>query len=106
LKLKKKEIDALSKIIKQICGEELEASTPKRRNPKLIIYKVSNELNIENAKELIMKQNSGLCIEKEDITPRYLFKDKRRANNLVIEVSSTTRMKFLGELNEIRLEHV
>ena len=24
-----------------------------------------------------MKQNSELCIEKEDITPRYLFKDKR-----------------------------
>jgi len=44
-----------------------------------------------------MKQNSRLCIEKEDITPRYLFKDKRKANNLVIEVYSTTRMKFLGK---------
>ena len=43
-----------------------------------------------------MKQNSELCVENEDITPRYLFKDKRKANNLVIEVNSTTRMKFLG----------
>jgi len=50
---------------------------------------------VENAKELIMKQNSELCIENEDITPRYLFKDKRKANNLVLEVNSTTRMKFL-----------
>jgi hypothetical protein len=80
-----------------VCGEELEASTPRHRNPRLIIYNVPEELNMENAKELIMKQNSQLCIEKEDITPRYLFKDKRRANNLVIKVNSRTRMKFLGK---------
>ena len=36
----KKEIDALSKTIKEKCGEELEASTPRRRNPRLIIYNV------------------------------------------------------------------
>jgi hypothetical protein len=51
----KKEIDALSKTINEKCGEELEASTPRRRNPRLIIYNVPDELNIENAKELIMK---------------------------------------------------
>ena len=72
-----KEIDALSKKINEVCGEDLEASTPQRRNPRLIIYNVPDEVNIENAKELIMKQNSELCIEKEDITPRFLFKDKR-----------------------------
>jgi len=44
-----------------------------------------------------MKQNKELCIEKENITPRYVFKDKRKANNLFIEVNSTTRMKFLEE---------
>jgi uncharacterized protein YyaL (SSP411 family) len=80
-----------------MCGEELEASTPKRRNPRLTIYNVPGELNIENAKELIIKQNSEQCIEKEDITPKYLFKDKRKANNLVIEVNSKKRMKFLGK---------
>ena len=93
----KQEIDSLSKTINELCGEELEATTPRRRNPRLIIYNVPDELNIENAKELIMKQNSELCVEKEDITPRYLFKDKRKANNLVIEVNSITRMKFLGK---------
>jgi len=80
-----------------VCGEELEASTPRCRNPRLIIYNVPDEVNIENAKELIMKQNSELCIEKEDITPRFLFKDKRKANNLVTEVNSKMRMKFLGK---------
>ena len=34
----KTEIDALNKTINEMCGEELEASTPKRRNPRLIIY--------------------------------------------------------------------
>jgi hypothetical protein len=39
-----------------MCGEELEASTPRRRrNPRLIVYNVPDELNIENVKELIMK---------------------------------------------------
>jgi len=93
----KNETDVLSKTINEMCGEELEASTPRRRNPRLIIYNVPDELNIENAKELIMTQNSELCIGKEDVTPRYLFKDKRKANNLVIEVNSRTRMKFLGK---------
>jgi hypothetical protein len=93
----KKEIDALSKTIIEVCGEELEASTPRRRNRRLIIYNVPEEVIIENAEELVMKQNSELCIEKEDITPRFLFKDKRKANNLVIEVNSKTRTKFLGK---------
>ena len=69
----KKEIDALSKTINKVCGKELDASTPRRRNPRLIIYNVPDELSMENAKDLIMKQNSELCIEKEDITPRNLF---------------------------------
>jgi hypothetical protein len=60
-----------------MCGQELEASTSRSRNLRRIIYNVPDELNIANAKELIMKENSELCIEKEDIT----FKDKRKANN-------------------------
>ena len=44
-----------------------------------------------------MKQNSELCIEKGDITPRYLFKDKIKSNNLVIEINSTRRKKLLGK---------
>ena len=79
--------------------------TPRRRKPGLIIYDVPDALNIENAKELIMKQNSELCIEKEDITPRYLFKDKRKANNLV-GGQFYDENEIPGEETEIRLEHV
>ena len=43
-----------------------------------------------------MKQNGEQRIGQEDIIPRYIFKDKRKAKNLVIEVNSTTRKKFLG----------
>jgi hypothetical protein len=71
-----------------MCSEELEASMPRLRNSRLIIYNFPDELNIENVKE----QSSELCIENDNITPRYLFKDKRKANNLVTEVNS---MKFL-----------
>ena len=41
------------------------------------------------------KQRYGL--RKRDITPRYLFKDRRKANNLVTEVNSMMIMKFLGK---------
>jgi hypothetical protein len=34
-----------------------------------------------------MMQNSEVGLGKEDITPRYLFKDRRKANNLVTEVN-------------------
>jgi len=44
-----------------------------------------------------MKKKSELCVEQENITPRCFFKDTRRASNLMIEVNSTTRMKFLGK---------
>ena len=93
----KTEIYALSKTINEVCGEELEASTPRRRNPRLIIYNVPDEINMENAQELIMTQNGEQSIGQEDITPRYIFKDKQKAKNLVIEVNSATRKKFLGK---------
>jgi len=51
----KLEIENRSKTINELCGEELEALTPRPRNPRLIIYNVPEELNFENAKELIMK---------------------------------------------------
>ena len=82
------------------------ALTPIRRIPRLLISNVPDELNIENAKELIMKQNSDLCVVNEDLTLEYIFKDKIKANNLVKEVNSTTRMKFLGKKKEIGLEYV
>jgi hypothetical protein len=52
---------------------------------------------MENAQELIMKQNSEQSIEQDDITPRYIFQDKRKAKNLVVEVNSITRKKLLGK---------
>ena len=50
----KQEIDALSKTVNEMYGDELEVSTPRRRYPRPIIYNVPDELNIENAKEQII----------------------------------------------------
>jgi len=41
------EIDAVSKTIIEMCGEELEASKPRRKNPRLIIYNVPDEINLK-----------------------------------------------------------
>jgi hypothetical protein len=42
----KQKIDAVSKTMNEMCGKELDASTPKRRNPRLIIYNVPDELTL------------------------------------------------------------
>ena len=76
----KQEIDALSKTINEMCGRELEASMPRCRNPRLIICNVPDGLNVGNAKELIMKQNSQLCVEQEDITARCPLRTREGPN--------------------------
>ena len=51
-----------------------------------------------------MKQNRELCIEKEDITPRYLFKDKEEGQQFSDRGQFNDENEVLGEENEISLE--
>ena len=92
----KSDADVICSNINNKCGDELEASGAKLRNPRLIIYNVPDEIQIENASEAIMHQNTELDLKDTDIVPKFLFKDKRNDNNLVIEVNSETRKKLLG----------
>ena len=93
----KKGIDALRKIQRNV-QRGIEASTPRRRNPRFIIYNVPDEVSIENAKELIMIQNSELGIENEDVTPRCLQVQEESQQ-------FSDRGQFYGENEVIREEN-
>jgi len=82
----KVDIEILNTKIIDKCGDRLEANVQKRRNPKIIIYNIPEEVTLENAEEIICAQNE-LALNKEDITPKFIFETKRKARNLVIELA-------------------
>ena len=79
-------IEILNTQIRDKCGDQLEANIQKRRNPRIIIYNIPEEVTLENAEEIICAQNE-LALNKGDITPKFVFETKRKARNLVIELA-------------------
>jgi hypothetical protein len=84
------DIQALQNQIRDKCGDRLETNVQKRRNPRLIIYNVPEETTLENAADIICDQNPELALTKEDITTKFIFKNKRNVRNLVIELTTKT----------------
>ena len=84
------DIQALQNQIRDKCGDRLETNVQKRRNPRLIIYNVPDETTLENAADIICDQNPELAVTREDITAKFIFKNKRNVRNLVIELTTET----------------
>jgi hypothetical protein len=82
------DIEALQNQIRDKCGDRLETNVQKRRNPRLVIYNVPDEITLENAADIICKQNRELELTKGDITTKFIFKNKMNARNLVIEIDT------------------
>jgi hypothetical protein len=84
------DIEALQNQKRGKCGDRLETNVQKRRNPRLIIYNAPDEITLENAADIICKQNPELELTKGDITTIFIFKNKRNTRNLVIEIDTKT----------------
>ena len=91
----KEEIEVLNETINNCCSQTLEAKVSKLRNPNIIIYNIPNDINKDNAKEIIIAQNTELAIQEEDITPKFIFRNKKNNTNLVVEVTPQARKKLL-----------
>jgi len=76
-------------------GNDLEVTAPKLRNPRMVIYNVPQDINVENVEETIMTQNPELGSKQGDIAAKFTFSTKRERINMVIEVCSRTRKKLL-----------
>jgi len=89
------EANLLSASIRDKCGNDLEVSVPKLRNPRLVIYNVPQDIKVENMEETILTQNPELGLVQGDIGTKFMYRTKRGRVNMVIEVSSDTRKKLL-----------
>lgn len=99
-----KEIELLSRKINEHCPE-LEATTKKRFNPRIVVFDVGPTVTIDNAAEIISSQNADLNIYDKDIQPQFVYENKKsRKTNLVVEVTPEVRNKLLGKKLKIGWE--
>jgi hypothetical protein len=92
----KEEIKLLHSDINEKCSQLLEVNVQKPRNPKLVIYNITEEVTVENAEEIITTQNPELTLNAEEIKPKFVYKGKRDTKNLVIEVDPQTQQKIFN----------
>lgn len=91
----KQEIEALGNKIEETCGAELEVSIQKRRNPRMVLLGIPEDITTENIETTLAKQNPELDIKEGDIRAKFSYTTKRETKNLVIEVDSGTRKKLI-----------
>jgi hypothetical protein len=92
---KKEEAEALEMDIKSKCGEELEVILHKRRNPRLVIRSIPEDITTSNIEETLITQNPDFALETGDIAAKYCYETKKHSKNLVVEVSAQTRKLLL-----------
>lgn len=93
----KDEADVMYRTINEKCGEELEAVMSKKRNPRIIIFNVGDDISMQDAAEALTSQNEQLHNYKEEVKPIFDFLDKKKNRNLVVEINSTIRNQMLGK---------
>jgi hypothetical protein len=91
----KEDIELICTNINDKCNQLLEVSIQKHRNPRIVIY-IPEEVNVENAEEIMKTQNPELMINAEEVVPKFTYRGKRNVKNMVIEVGPQTRQKILS----------
>jgi hypothetical protein len=91
----RKEAEALEMDIKAKCGEELEAILHRRRNPRLVIRNIPEDITTCNIEGTLIKQNPDLYLKAGDINAKYIYEIKKHFRNLVVEVNAQTRKLHL-----------
>jgi hypothetical protein len=94
---KESELDEICKKIDEVCREELESHIPSLRNPRIIVFNVPEDITPENAAQAIVLQNSEFKLSESEILPKFVFEDRKKHKNLVIEVNSDTCKQIVGK---------
>ena len=89
-------MEEICKKINVVCGEELESYMPTLRKPRIIVFSVPEVITSENAAQAIVLQTSELNLNESKILPRFVFEDRKKHKNLVIEVNSEIRKRIVG----------
>lgn len=91
----KAEVDMICRNINEKCGGEVEANVTKLRNPRIIIFNIPEDITVENIVEAITIQNPDLKEYGNDMKPKFVFQDRKKNRNLILEMSSGARKKIL-----------
>ena len=92
---KKNELEEVCKKINEVCGE-LESYMPTLKNPRLSVFNVPEDITSENAAQATVLQNSELNLNENEIKPKFVFEDRKKHKNLVIEVNSEILKRLVG----------
>jgi hypothetical protein len=98
---RKEEAEALEMDIRTKCGEELEAILHRRRNPRLVIRNIPQDITTCNTEGNLIMQNPDLYLKAGDINAKYIYETKKHSRNLVVEVNAQT-LKLLLQ-NKVKL---
>jgi len=55
------------------------------------VFNFPEDITLENAAQAIVLQNSELNLNKNEIKPKFMFENRKKHKNLVIEVNSEIR---------------
>ncbi|KAJ4426941.1 hypothetical protein ANN_26740 [Periplaneta americana] len=61
------------------------------------LHHYGQELAVEDAREAILHQNDELNLKQEDLVPKFMFQDRSKRKNLIIEVSPQARKIILAK---------
>ena len=92
----KADAEKICSSINEKCGDAIEANEMKLRNPRMILYNVPEEMDMDQLKQAISEQNAELNITEDDFEPKFVFKDRKGSTNLVIAIKSEVRRAILG----------
>jgi len=67
----KEDIEMLCTNINDKCSQLLEANVQKPRNPRIVIYNILEEVNVENAEEIITTQKPELMLNAGEVVPKF-----------------------------------
>ena len=63
---------------------------PTLKNPTIIMFNAPEDITSENTVQATVLQNSELNLNESEIKPKFMFEDRKKHKNLVIEVNSET----------------
>jgi len=85
---RKNDLEIVCEKINEVCREELESYTPSLKSPRLIVFNVPEDITFENAAQAIVLQNPEFNLKENEIKPKFVFEDRKKHKNLVIQVNS------------------
>jgi hypothetical protein len=90
------EIELPCSNINKTCRQLLETKIQKPRNPKVVIYNIPEEVDMENEEGIITAHQSELMLSAGEVVPKFAYRGKRNAMNMVIEVGPQKRQKIIN----------